>query len=702
MVLSNKKLKQRLRAQLAESLLKSDSLPNESFKSLLNSVAQKPNLSKREKRRVKAPSLLQDPQNQENGVDEKETLEGNAGLKKNNKRKREKDGVDDKDLSEKKNSKKKKKKKKKKVVKKEEEGLQKENGVKSEEIVVNETIETHNSNEDMDISTKVYVGGIPYYSTVDDIRSYFEGCGSITDIDCLKFPETGKFNGIAMISFRTDAAAKRALALDGSDMGGLLLKVQPYKPVREKKVSDFAPAMLEGYNRIYVGNLSWDTTEDELKKLFSDCRISSIRLGKDKETGEFRGFAHVDFADSLSVTMALKLDQKPLFGRPVRIRCAVPPKSVNPGSNSEPVVGKNETNVFNAHVGPTGGVTGVNDDVARKAKRQTCYECGEKGHLSSSCPNRKAADVAHTRNETDDVAFDTTDTYSSMVDTNIGDGKLKRRTCYECGEKGHLSSACPKKQGAADVAHTRNVTNDVAFGTTDTYASTVDADIGYGKVQRRTCYECGEKGHLSSMCPNKKATFFVADPVSKVNDFRFAPVAAVGDRVVDTNTVSSVSDGKLRRRTCYECGERGHLSSLCPKKQDTDVANVGKEGNDDVEVEKYEEPPKSSMAGVGNNNVSDGKIRRRTCYECGEKGHLSSLCPKKKAAETMGSVSKEVEKVEVVKSVTDVGKEDGNNVASSVSIGKIKRRSCYECGEKGHLSSMCPNKKADFLNPGSA
>ncbi|KVI06918.1 Nucleotide-binding, alpha-beta plait, partial [Cynara cardunculus var. scolymus] len=656
MVLSNKKLKQRIRAQLAESLAKSESQANksdlndsqthQSIKSLLNSATQKPKLSKREKRRVNIPSLqgTSELQNHENGVEERESEEGNGGLKKNKKRKREKDGVEVKDvdnevkdLSEKNISKKKKKKKKKnkkkKVVKKEEEGLQKANGG-SEEIVVAEAVQTYTSNED-GISTKVYVGGIPYYSTVDDIQSYFEGCGSITEIDRLKFPETGKFNGIAMISFRTDAAAKRALALDGSDMGGLLLKVQPYKQIRDKKVSDFAPAMLEGYNRIYVGNLSWDTTEDELKKLFSDCRISSIRLGKDKETGEFRGFAHVDFADSLSLTMALKLDQKLLFGRPVRIRCAVPPKSVNPSSKLEPAVGENEANVFNAPVGVTSD-TVVNDDVARKAKRQTCYECGHKGHLSSSCMNRKAANVAHTGYETNDVAFDITNTLASM---------LRRRTCYECGERGHLSSLCPKKQ-ATDVA---NMSKE---------------SIGM--------------------------------EIEKFEEPK--TIAAVGNEA-GGNLVSNVSDGKLRRRTCYECGERGHLSSLCPKKQGADVANMSKEANG-MEVEKSEEP--KTMAAVG--NVSDGKLRRRTCYECGERGHLSSLCPKKQAADLMSSSKEaingmEIEKAEELKPVEAVGNEAGNNVVSSVSGGKIRRRTCYECGEKGHLSSMCPNIKADFMKP---
>lgn len=39
----------------------------------------------------------------------------------------------------------------------------------------------------VNVSRKVYVGGIPSY-TEDDIRNFNEGCGSIIDIDCMKFP----------------------------------------------------------------------------------------------------------------------------------------------------------------------------------------------------------------------------------------------------------------------------------------------------------------------------------------------------------------------------------------------------------------------------------------------------------------------------------------------------------------------------------
>lgn len=173
------------------------------------------------------------------------------------------------------------------------------------------------------------------------------------------------------------------------------------------KALDFVPKIVEGYNRIYVGNLSWDITEDDLRKFLSDCKISSIRFGMDKETGEFRGYAHVDFADSMSLSMALKLDQQIVCGRPAKISYAVPPKKgVNTQSRTAPA-----SNV---------ATTNITDNTASNVV------------TSNITDNNTASNVA-TSNGTDN---------SGVVTVS---GKIRRRTCYECGEKGHLSSACPKK-----------------------------------------------------------------------------------------------------------------------------------------------------------------------------------------------------------------------------------------------------------------
>ena len=50
--------------------------------------------------------------------------------------------------------------------------------------------------------------------------------GKLRILHCVTFPESGKIRGIAIISLKTEAAAKRALVLDGADRGELFQEIQ--------------------------------------------------------------------------------------------------------------------------------------------------------------------------------------------------------------------------------------------------------------------------------------------------------------------------------------------------------------------------------------------------------------------------------------------------------------------------------------------
>lgn len=49
---------------------------------------------------------------------------------------------------------------------------------------------------------KIMVGGMPYFITEDDIHEFFEDCGIIAKLECMSFADTGKFKGIAFITFK--------------------------------------------------------------------------------------------------------------------------------------------------------------------------------------------------------------------------------------------------------------------------------------------------------------------------------------------------------------------------------------------------------------------------------------------------------------------------------------------------------------------
>ena len=73
---------------------------------------------------------------------------------------------------------------------------------------------------------------------------------------------------------------------------------------------------------IYVGNLPFSATEDEIQELFSAYGIvEKVTLVTDRETGQLRGFGFVDMASGAREAMAA-LDQRELHGRLLRVNLA--------------------------------------------------------------------------------------------------------------------------------------------------------------------------------------------------------------------------------------------------------------------------------------------------------------------------------------------------------------------------------------------
>ena len=77
--------------------------------------------------------------------------------------------------------------------------------------------------------------------------------------------------------------------------------------------------------RIYVGNLSFDSTEGEVSELFSQHgKVVSCALPTDRETGRPRGFGFVEMADDDAKKAIQALDGKDFGGRSLRVNEAQP------------------------------------------------------------------------------------------------------------------------------------------------------------------------------------------------------------------------------------------------------------------------------------------------------------------------------------------------------------------------------------------
>ena len=69
----------------------------------------------------------------------------------------------------------------------------------------------------------------------------------------------------------------------------------------------------------YAGNIPFETTAQQLKALFEGCTVTKVRLHTDRHTGQFKGFAHVHFADEAS------LDRYACSAEPLDRECKLMP-----------------------------------------------------------------------------------------------------------------------------------------------------------------------------------------------------------------------------------------------------------------------------------------------------------------------------------------------------------------------------------------
>ena len=72
---------------------------------------------------------------------------------------------------------------------------------------------------------------------------------------------------------------------------------------------------------IYIGNLSFDATEDQLRQTFEEFgQVSTVKIIADKYSGKPRGFAFVEMPTQEEATAAISgLNGQELNGRPLNV-----------------------------------------------------------------------------------------------------------------------------------------------------------------------------------------------------------------------------------------------------------------------------------------------------------------------------------------------------------------------------------------------
>ena len=109
-------------------------------------------------------------------------------------------------------------------------------------------------------------------------------------------------------------------------------KSQPQRPQRsadssrpkERRPSESRAPIPAGSVEIYVGNLSYDMTEDQVRKTFEEFgKVDTVRVVSNHFTGKSKGFAFVVMPNRSEAEAAIAaLDNKEVLGRPMRVNVA--------------------------------------------------------------------------------------------------------------------------------------------------------------------------------------------------------------------------------------------------------------------------------------------------------------------------------------------------------------------------------------------
>lgn len=87
---------------------------------------------------------------------------------------------------------------------------------------------------------------------------------------------------------------------------------------------------------IYVGNLSYDVTQDDLTQVFAEYgTVKRVQLPTDRETGRLRGFAFVEMETDAEETAAIEaLDGAEWMGRDLKVNKARPREERGPSGGN--------------------------------------------------------------------------------------------------------------------------------------------------------------------------------------------------------------------------------------------------------------------------------------------------------------------------------------------------------------------------------
>ncbi|KAL3790123.1 hypothetical protein ACHAW5_007730 [Stephanodiscus triporus] len=184
--------------------------------------------------------------------------------------------------------------------------------------------------------TAIHVGNISFDTRESDLRDVFSAYGSVSKVNMPIDRETGRPRGFAFVNMSSAEEHAAAIeALNESEVGGRTIYVSESVP-KEKYAANknkfdgprkrTTPRGPRG-TKIYVGNLNFDTTMEDIQAAFSEYgEVKDCFVPSDYD-GNPRGFAFVTLDDDNALKAIEGLDGTELGGRTLNVKKSLPKES---------------------------------------------------------------------------------------------------------------------------------------------------------------------------------------------------------------------------------------------------------------------------------------------------------------------------------------------------------------------------------------
>jgi nucleolin len=179
---------------------------------------------------------------------------------------------------------------------------------------------------------KLYIGNLDYATDEQKLRDEFGQYGTVTDVFLPTERGTNRPRGFGFVTIATREGAEKAISkMDQAQLDGRTIRVNESRPKGERRPG-LGPGGSGNFNaagkdevKLYVGNLSFDTPETEIRRLFEEYgTVNDCFMPTDRDSGKVRGFCFVTMPASDAENACNKLNGREVDGRPLRVNEAQP------------------------------------------------------------------------------------------------------------------------------------------------------------------------------------------------------------------------------------------------------------------------------------------------------------------------------------------------------------------------------------------